>query len=389
MTTSELGQNTRLPGAQQTISLGGRLGIRRRSLVFTMVTLCCLVPVLWTTVARNHANTRALENMSAAQNARDDFGRIRLRLSDVESSLWRLRSSPTRDVGRLVRSSLNALSASVLRRRPVLMPEQQSAFREMADATERLRRQVDPLLSRGALERDQVRIREALNAIGTLQSIVVTEDARLKDNYERAYRRAQEQSSNTTRDALLTLLMIVSLGAVALFVVPAWVTEPLNGFLTLSRRIRQNKAANIKVVGDNELAEVAKSVKQAVSQHSQLELKKTGKLLELRKLIRAVTEFVDAPAFIVQPSGRIDYVNTQATQLMDVEAHQLEGTFIHNVERLTIEDFPGVLLDSVEPLSIWVNGRHYLVSHTVVHDRTGQASRYVLVFDLVVKEGKE
>ncbi len=209
----------------------------------------------------------------------------------------------------------------------------------------------------------------------------------LADN-ERQY--AIGALSKVGRDLLVLFLLLLCACPIFVFFVPAWLMRPLTRLRQMATKIESGHAKDIVVLGSDEIAVIAKSIRSLFLKKEEIDNKKSAKIFELRNVLRSVLKRVEEPIFIVDGNLKINFTNEAASQLVGIAPHQMEGTFISDcvysppLKKALEKGFMGDVSESSLPLSLeFSDGREVAMqgSFGVIRNRDGDISRAVIVLN--------
>jgi PAS domain S-box-containing protein len=201
-------------------------------------------------------------------------------------------------------------------------------------------------------------------------------------------RRNADSISRAARDQLVLFLLMLSIMPLLMTLGPSWMTAPVERLRGAARRIATGRGKELIPSSDDEVGEVTRALKEALTRLEESDQKKTHKIFEMKKLIRALLARLDEVVFVVGRGGQIDYVSERATRVLGSEKHHLEGKPLEDV------CFSPLLVDSIDrvrsgntadkdiPIVLEpADGRVLKMNASVVgvQDQDGRVSRVVVV----------
>jgi PAS domain S-box-containing protein len=199
---------------------------------------------------------------------------------------------------------------------------------------------------------------------------------------------AIQAMSQTGRDQLVLFLILLFAIPVFIGFVPVWVVRPLIRLKHIEQRIEEGRIRELAVSGNDEVSQLARAIKDALMWREELDVRKSTKIFEIRNVLRAVIGHVNEPVIIIDRTGRINYANQPASQLLRVETHYLEGSglgdhfFSTELTKAVAAALSGDIDDAgVKTRLEFRDGRvvSMLARLSAVHDRAGGVSRVVMV----------
>lgn len=213
---------------------------------------------------------------------------------------------------------------------------------------------------------------------------------------DRVIQRAREERnyafsalSTVGRDQLI--LFLILLFSIPIFVgfMPGWIVLPLGRLKQMSAKIEAGKIKELGIVGKDEVAVLARTLKEYLLKKEDLAQKKSSKIFEMRNILRQTINKISQPVLVIDESLKINYTNEAMSEISGLATHQLEGSSLNDVifssdlKKMIVKSFDGHLYEDDEEIKIEVfDGRLYdiFANIGIVRNRDGEISRAVIVF---------
>jgi len=315
----------------------------------------------------------------------------KLLAENVRTSLWRFEAQPEVENERTLVRVTDMLRLSIAE----LMRSRPSSFSQFhIEQLDVLAERVEEAVREGILQK-QIDRRSGVQSMAPARLALIT----LVNDFDMLSAITAEVAQKQRHDALHALslvgrdqliLFLVLLFAIPVFVgfVPGWLVAPLSRLKKIEQRIEEGSTRDLPVSGNDEISQLARTIKNALVWRERLDQKKSAKIFEIRNVLRAVIGQVREPVLIMDREGKINYANGAAGELIGVETHRLEGGQLSGhlfapelfalIDNALTGDFP----DENVPVNLeFADGRAraMAVRLNAVRDREGELTRIVLV----------
>lgn len=403
--------------APERIDTGPTMKSRARLMV--SVAFLLALPAMLLGALRASQAAEDVHLFAEAQSVADEARQLQVRIQQSRAALWRYEAEPNVDSARHLKAVLDDLARSMvdlevhlerLYRVEALRPELEAwrgalgeealldadaPLRRMRAAVGRVRRAVDPLIDAQLQpqQRRQPLDSAALRRAHTALETVTRDAAALASNAEALTQRragaADSAVSNVGRDQIVLFLLLLFSFPLFLALAPAWMIAPLTRLRGVAQRIEKGKQVrDIVAVGDDEIADLTRSLRTAFRRLEENDRQKGSKIFEMRRLLRAVLGLVHDAVLVVNPDRKIAYANPAAAALLGRETHNLEScpvdeaawsvTLQDSIERARKGDVDDKGLDvTIETLDGRVVTVHAQLG--TVRDHEGNITRVVVV----------
>jgi|GEM_PF-1991562 len=234
---------------------------------------------------------------------------------------------------------------------------------------------------------DPSALRRAEDALSTAMTFVHTLTFQSRRLTQERAEVARGAMSKAERDQLVVFLLALSAFPLVTAFGPSWALAPIAQLRSIASRIQAGRTAHFSITGDDEVAEVSLALHQALVRLEESDARKTGKILEMKKLARSVLGAIHEPVVVLGRGGRIDYANEDAAKLF--------GREVHHIEKLEFEEVvfaPELLMhvdaawtgelpkDAILARIEGADGRVQVISASlqVVQDQSGTISRVII-----------
>jgi len=397
--------------------------MRTRARLMVTVAFAVALPALVVGMVRIDSAETEGEHLAEVSRLTQLFRELRVRVLEARVATYRVEAEPSPDARRVLKVALDQVAREILdveaSLEGALSPEAPLSGELLAwtarDGGELLLSPNDPLRrvkesvaqARVALE-PSLRVRTGAKPDGTMARRAheglfaaerdVSELVRHATvlGRERARRNA-DSISRAARDQLVLFLLLLSILPLLLVLGPSWMTAPVERLRGVARRIATGRGRELIPASDDEVGEVTRALKDALARLEESDQKKTHKIFEMKKLVRALLARLDEAVFVVGRGGQIDYVSERATDVLGGERHHLEGKALEDVcfsPKLTDligEVRSGDVVDAETPVELEpADGRvlRLLASLAGVQDQDGRVSRVVVVLHPDEREGE-
>ncbi len=333
---------------------------------------------------------------------------------EIRIALWRVRALPTADTKRTLNSAALELSRSLLgfeRGERALDDVDNAIFaekvvdgnesaapvdfasdnalelssawsyaRELFNVRERLTQTITPLVDPRLENIDGAMLEQALAVSVTILDKLRSDNKILREALGTELEHNQEQAERVTRLLLMFTLLLGCLLVAALYIGPAWVSEPLEQLRLVAQRIESGRIGDLRITGDDEVSAVVRALQASLLKGASRDRLRTQKLLELRKLVRATMNSDQSPIIIVSARGKVEYVNDACCTMFNVAAHKIEGhIFLEVFGGEAFENYASSLENDhfAGGITFDERGLNYEVSRRRIDDIEGKLSRWI------------
>lgn len=198
--------------------------------------------------------------------------------------------------------------------------------------------------------------------------------------------------SNINRDQLIFLLVLLFSMIIFIFFVSHWILKPLERLKKLVTQIDTGKFNNLTIIGNDEIAYLARELQEYFIKEDEISQKKSAKIFEVRNILRFVINKVNEPIAILDNNLKISYANEALADLINIQSHQIEGKTVNDfiiadeLKKHLTGAFLGFFNDEEFNINIrLLDGREYFVTSKIgiIRNRESSISRTVLVFSSV------
>jgi PAS domain S-box-containing protein len=389
--------------------------MRARARILVVAAFAIALPALIVGMLRIDAAESESQVLAEVSSLTIVFRELRVRILDARMATYRVEAEPTPDARRALKIALDQLAREILDAEGALEEILASPTAPLAVAlanwtanegddtplamTDPLRRVKENISQARVSLEPTLRIRQGARPEGALarrahegfqaaeRDVVDLMRQATMLARDRARRNA-ESISRAARDQLVLFLLMLSIMPLLMTLGPSWMTAPVERLRGAARRIASGRGRELIPSSDDEVGEVTRALKDALTRLEESDQKKTHKIFEMKKLIRALLARLDEVVFVVGRAGQVDYVSDRATRVLGSEKHHLEGKpledvcfspqLVDSIDRVRAgntadKDIPIVL----EP----ADGRVLNMSASVVgvQDQDGRVSRVVVV----------
>lgn len=371
--------------------IGTGPSVRARARLAMLVAFFVAVPTLFIGVKRSEDVSLYSNSLVEYDEFWESVSAAHLAVERTRSALWRVEAEPEIENQRSLRATVEVMRLDVqqmIRARPHSFDENSMSLLEkltlrVVDTVEiGLGAQSEDAANRSrSLSLAQLGISSILRDIKNLESEIANEVYGRRTD-------AIEAMSKVGRDQTVLLLILLFSIPVFLTFVPAWLVAPLVRLKHIEHRIEEGRVRELAIAGSDEVAQLARAIKDALMWREELDARKSTKIFEIRNVLRAVIAKVNEPVMIIDRTGRINYANQPASDLVNVETHYLEGTGLsdHLISSELMDAFAAALGGDIPQQGIrtrleFKDGRIADVTARFrpVHDRAGSVSRVVIV----------
>lgn len=372
---------------------GFGLSIRQRAYLATATAFLLAAPISLIAVYRTQAVSDYAKSAKQYDAFAESVTQIHLQTKEIYVQLWKLVA--TSEVERALElqhsleSLLSAFHTLISTHKNNLSISFQTSLVPLAEHVEILLQRLMFSNQFANYTSQEETVYELRSLIFQLSENIKKWDMHFKKNSILKHEKALFLLSNSGRDQLVLFTFLVLLGLLFLFFIPSWIIAPIRRLRLIERRIEEGELRNLIVYGDDEIASVTRTIKKALIKKENLELKKTAKIFEVRNVLRGIISNINEAIMVIDQNDKITFVNESAALLFDLEQHYLEGSVLtehvfspelmHYIGRAQIGDVPDkdVLVSLELPDGRRIRPELRLGS---VHDREGNISRVVLVF---------
>lgn len=370
--------------------IGSGPSIRARARLALLVAFLIATPTLFIGVKRSEAVSKYAESLIIYDQFWDRVSAAQLSTERTSSALWRFEAEPEIQNERNLRIALDTMRDDISQ----MLTAQPADFnsenmKQLQALTLRVFEKVESSLSFKSLSVAHLAMTSLTDDLNELER----EISRTVEGRRQA---AVSSMSHVSRDQLLLfLILLFSIPAFLLFV-PAWLVAPLVRLKRIEQRIEEGRIRELAVFGNDEVSQLARTIKESLMWREELDARKSTKIFEIRNVLRAVIARVSEPVLIIDRTGRINYANQPASDLLQVETHYLEGSGLsdHFFSSHLARAFAAALGGDFEEEGVkatleFKDGRvvPMVARLTAVHDRAGAVSRVVIV--LIAEGGME
>jgi len=372
--------------------IGTGPSIRARARLALLVAFLIATPTLFIGVKRSEEVSKYAESLIIYDQFWDSVSAAQLSTERTSSALWRIEAEPEIENERNLKLSLDVMRddiSQMLIARPADFASEN--LKQLQTLTLRVSEKVESALKENGDIFDPGRFKSL--SVARLAMTSLTDDLnelerQIGQIVEERRQAAVRSMSHVSRDQLLLFLILLFCIPVFIFFVPAWLVAPLVRLKRIEQRIEEGRIRELAIFGSDEVSQLARTIKESLMWREELDARKSTKIFEIRNVLRAVIARVSEPVLIIDRTGRINYANQPASDLLQVETHYLEGSGLsdHFFSSHLAKAFAAALGGDVEEEGVnaaleFKDGRvvSMLARLTAVHDRAGAVSRVVIV----------
>jgi PAS domain-containing protein len=372
--------------------IGTGPSIRARARLALLVAFMIATPTLFIGVKRSEDVGKYADSLIVYDQFWERISAAQLSVEKTRSALWRVEAEPEIENERGLKFEVEEMRLTIMQmisRKPKDFASQ--SLRQMEDLTLRVFDGVEAALRQNTADPDPLRWRSL--SLSRLAMVSLADDMESLERdvskiVEVRRKAAVDAMSNVSRDQLFLFLVLLFLIPVFILFVPAWLVAPLVRLKRIEQRIEEGRIRELAVFGNDEVSQLARAIKEALIWREELDVRKSTKIFEIRNVLRAVIARVNEPVLIIDRTGRINYANQPASDLLQVETHYLEGSGLsdHFFSTQVSKAFADALNGDIDEEGIkasleFRDGRvvPLIARLSAVHDRAGMVSRVVIV----------
>lgn len=395
MEKSRLKRLTKLAKANTEIShwIGTGPSIRARARLALVVAFLIATPTLFIGVKRSEDVSHYANSLIVYDEFWESVSAAQLAVEQSRGALWRVEAEPEIENERNLRIDIEKMlkAIAIMRDAKNKLEDFDSRYLlQLEDLTVRTSSLVEEAL-KAPLQQEETRWHNLALARLSLLSLANDMNGLEREVAQVVKVRrgaAVSAMSRVSRDQLFLFLVLLFLIPVFIIFVPAWLVAPLIRLKRIEQRIEEGRIRELAIFGNDEVSHVARAIKDALIWREELDVRKSTKIFEIRNVLRAVIARVDEPVLIIDRSGRINYANEPASELLQVETHYLEGSGLsdHFYSAKLSQAFADALSGDIHEEGVtttleFKDGRvvPLLARLSAVHDRAGAVSRVVIV----------
>lgn len=359
------------------------LSIRTRARVVLALLFLVTIPVFFIGVLRSEKVAQHAQVQSEYENFWRRVLEAKIAIKDLDIALWEYVVEREFENGQAALSASMAMKQAIgqlIIEKPVLVSVGPTDF------LPGLALRIDAAIKR-AIENYTSVSQIRLNVMSLLKEIKsVEKQIAILANKER--QTTLKGLIRTSRDELLLLLILICSIPIFIGFLPIWLFRPLSRLRQLAGSMETMQFKDVKISGNDEIALVAKSVRNALKNEEETRNKMSSKIFELRNVLRSTIGRVEESVFIVDRNLKINYTNDAAANLVAIPQHQIEGTILTEsiycpVIRKALERaFVGDVEDECILVTLELSDGRSLTMNAyigMVRNRDGEVSRAVLV----------
>jgi PAS domain S-box-containing protein len=322
-------------GREGTEWIGTGPSVRARARFAVAAAFLVAVPAFLVGVFRTAGVAEQARNYSQVNSFAEAGRAAALAAERARAELWRFSSQPETENERRLQAALDDVSRRLLqlKDRPEAL-KAVSPFSQLAGTTGRIRDAVDQAAvgkaatskKRGGRVLDIEALERARLGFATLNRDLTTLDVEARKLAGEHQGLAEHALSQVGRDQLVIFLLLLIAAPLFLLLVPGWIIAPVIRLKGIGQRIEAEKLRDMTIRGQDEVAQVAVALKNALTRLKDNEGVLRGKIFEIRNVLRTVIVPLRDPVLIVDRTGKINYANDEAAHLLGAKVHNLEGT---------------------------------------------------------------
>lgn len=372
--------------------IGRGPSIRARARLALVVAFLIATPTLFIGVKRSDDVETYANSLIVYDQFWERISLAQLAVERAKSALWRVEAEPEIENERRVKADVEEMRLNVMQAMSLKPKDFDSKnLIQLENVMMRVVNTVEQAFRQNGDDTESLRWRSLSLARLGLRSL-----ADDMDNLERQVAQIVElrrkgavsAMSRVSRDQLILFLVLLFFIPVFIIFIPAWLVSPLIRLKRIEHRIEEGRIRELNVVGNDEVSQLARAIKESLMWREELDMRKSTKIFELRNVLRAVIARVDEPVLIIDKAGRINYANQPASDLLQIETHYLEGSGLsdHFISTQLSKSFADALSGDFDEEGVratleFKDGRvvPLLARLSAVHDRAGAVSRVVIV----------
>lgn len=329
--------------------------MKARARVMIATAFLLALPALLLGALRASVATDDVRTFTQASQTADVAHGFELRVQATRAALWAFEAERNVDTGRRLRTALDAISRAVLELDQQLIslrdsevfadvlaswraevsqgPELETGtpLSEMRAAVGRVRRNVDPLIDERDHASDTAALRRAHVTLETLSRDAATLVKSARSLTQTRARLVDRAVSLVGRDQVVLFLLLLFAAPLLAGFGPGWMIAPLVRLRGVSQRIERGRVREIVPSGRDEVGDVTRALRSALSRLDEADRMRRAKIFELRRVLRAVIAPLSECIIIVGRGGKVDYVNAAAASLLGRESHNIENLLLEEL----------------------------------------------------------
>lgn len=340
------------------------LSIRSRMrLSIAIVMVLVLGAMLWCLMRMNQAELSIGEYVRH-RDVVELSDNVQLTVKTLQSGFTIYQSDPVSDHFEDIRRSLDILSRTILKLEKQLdlanhglvsksLTERENIENEfsqllelMKNGIERVHRNVNtPTDPKRGASADKS-IRRARLALDSVAHVAEKIHVKAEAMSSASWQEAENALLSGARDQLVICLALLMLLPLMIWSVPIWFLAPFERLVSFSERVKEGRMKHDKIYGTDEVARLFRTIQTVLSGFEEGGHRKTRKIIEVNKTLRAVVSNVDIPLMVIGRGNSVDILSPSMAELFGDETHHLEGQAVDEI------CFAPQLVDRIEQIRL-------------------------------------